>query len=52
LYGSTNSSYGIPTIEEPDYKLRSRYNLRASCDNIERAARFIALNRTLIVFTE
>jgi len=28
------------------YKLRSCYNLRASCDKIERAAQFITLNRT------
>jgi len=32
--------------EEYYYKLRNCYNLRASCDKIERAAQFIALNRT------
>ena len=32
--------------EEYYYKLRDSYNLRASCDKIERAAQFITLNRT------
>jgi DNA adenine methylase len=32
--------------EEYYYKLRSRYNLRTSCDKIERAAQFTTLNRT------
>jgi DNA adenine methylase len=32
--------------EESYYKLRSRYNLRDSCDKIERAAQLITLNRT------
>ena len=32
--------------EEYYYKLRSCYNLGASCDKLEKAAQFIALNRT------